>query len=437
LAEAKDAPSPAPEQDLCARFERSMAGGLGSRPHLIWRGRNLTADCVVQIGATPFLLRIEQGRIQECRKGLPLLCSWTFALRGSAEAWDALWQDPPPPGWHDIFALAKRGEMSLEGNLQPLMANLQYIKDVLSLPRQKSVKSSESPRTPSPGTIAIEPIIGRYATIRILGDDCRIYFEEAGQGIPLLCLHTAGADSRQFRHLLSDEAITRNFRVIAFDYPWHGKSNPPIGYQDREYKLTTELYIATIRAFCHALGLRRPVAIGCSIGGRIVLQLAQAHGAEFRALIGLESADYQQPWYDMNWLHRSDVHGGEVCAALCSGLVGAASPDEYRHETLWPYLQSGPGVFKGDLYFYRVDADLRGKLGSIDTAACPLYLLTGEYDFSCTPEDTQRTAAAIPGAKVTIMKGMGHFPMSENPARFREYILPVLAEIQKSEGSQG
>jgi pimeloyl-ACP methyl ester carboxylesterase len=88
-------------------------------------------------------------------------------------------------------------------------------------------------------------------------------------------------------------------------------------------------------------------------------------------------------------------------------------------------------VFKGDLYFYRVDADLRGKLGGIDTARCPLYLLTGEYDFSCTPEDTMRTAAGIPGAKVTIMQGVGHFPMSENPAQFRRYILPVLDEIRR------
>jgi hypothetical protein len=27
------------------------------------------------------------------------------------------------------------------------------------------------------------------------------------------------------------------------------------------------------------------------------------------------------------------------------------------------------------------------------------------------------------------MKEVGHFPMSENPAKFREYILPVLAKI--------
>ena len=59
-----------------------------------------------------------------------------------------------------------------------------------------------------------------------------------------------------------------------------------------------------------------------------------------------------------------------------------------------------------------------------------VYLLTGEYDFSCTPEDTERTAAQIKGARVTVMREIGHFPMSENPAQFRRYILPVLEEIR-------
>jgi pimeloyl-ACP methyl ester carboxylesterase len=279
---------------------------------------------------------------------------------------------------------------------------------------------------------AFEPIVGRYLTVSILGRRCRIYTEEAGSGIPLLCLHTAGADSRQFRHLLCDDAVTSRYRVITFDMPWHGKSYPPAGWQESEYRLTTELYVETIRAFCSAMALERPVVMGCSIGGRIVLQLAHAHGGEFRALIGLESADYQQPWYDTSWLHRADVHGGEVCAALVSGLIAPQSPAQYRDETLWQYMQGGPGIFKGDLYFYRVDADLRGKLGGIDTRRCPLYLLTGEYDFSCMAEDTLRTAKAIPGAKVTVMEQVGHFPMSENPAQFRKYLLPVLEEICKA-----
>jgi pimeloyl-ACP methyl ester carboxylesterase len=288
-------------------------------------------------------------------------------------------------------------------------------------------------------TAKIEPIVGRYIHVEIEGESNRIYFEENGAGIPLVCLHTAGSDGRQWRHFLADEEFAKDFRIIAFDMPWHGKSNPPAGGNGEEYRLTTARYTQTIRAFCRALSLEKPVVMGCSIGGRIVLNLAIEHAREFRALIGLEAADFQAPWYDTDWLNRPDVHGGEVCAALVSGLIAPQSPQSARSETLWCYKQSGPGAFKGDLYFYRVDGDLRGRVEGIDTAACPLYLLTGEYDFSCTPDDTMRTAAAIKGASVTIMEQLGHFPMSENPERFRRYITPVLREIlrQTSFDKQG
>lgn len=279
-------------------------------------------------------------------------------------------------------------------------------------------------------TAPIEPIIGRYVHVTLGGRPHRIYFEEAGRGIPLVCLHTAGADGRQFRHLMMDAAITENFRVLAFDLPWHGKSNPPEGWQREEYRLTIRSYTEAIRSFCAALDLKKPVVLGCSIGGRIVLNLAIEHAAEFRALIGLEAADYQAPWYDRDWLYRPDVHG-EVSAALVSGMMAPQSPDAARWETLWHYMQGGPGIFKGDLYFYRVDGDLRDRVGGIDTRICPLYLLTGEYDFSCTPEDTERTAKQIAGAEVTVMRELGHFPMSENPAQFRRYILPVLERIRQ------
>jgi len=276
-----------------------------------------------------------------------------------------------------------------------------------------------------------EPIVGRYLRLDLDGRRHRLYVEEAGQGIPLVCLHTAGADGRQFRHLMNDEAVTRHYRVLAFDMPWHGKSPPPAGWQDEEYTLTTRGYVDLIMTFITTLGLERPVVLGCSIGGKIVLELARLHAKSFRALIGLESADYQAPWYDdTGWLHRSDVHGGEVSGALMSGLIAPQSPEETRWDTLWMYMMSGPGVFKGDLFFYRADGDFRDRVAQIDTSHCPLYLLTGEYDFSCTPEDTLRTAAKIQGARVTIMKEIGHFPMSENPAQFRRYLLPVLDEIR-------
>ena len=193
--------------------------------------------------------------------------------------------------------------------------------------------------------------------------------------------------------------------------PRHGKSLPPAGWQDEEYRLTTDAYVEMILAFCEALGLERPVVLGCSIGGKIVLELALRAPERFRALIGLEAAAHQEPWYDdTSWLHRPDVHGGELCSALMSGLIAPHAPAETRWETLWMYAQGGPGVFRGDLHFYRAEGDLRGRVDRIDTARCPLYLLTGEYDFSCTPDDTRAHGGPDPGRPCHDHEGAGALP---------------------------
>src|SRR3546814_4182441 len=67
--------------------------------------------------------------------------------------------------------------------------------------------------------IEIEPITGRYLRITFKGAPHRIYFEESGEGIPLLCLHTAGSDTRQYRSLMNEAKVTNNFKVICFDLP--------------------------------------------------------------------------------------------------------------------------------------------------------------------------------------------------------------------------
>jgi pimeloyl-ACP methyl ester carboxylesterase len=275
-----------------------------------------------------------------------------------------------------------------------------------------------------------EIIRGGYINLELSGRSHRLYYEEAGEGVPLLCLHTAGSDTRQYRGVLNDPDVTKKFRVIAFDLPWHGKSSPPEGWQDQEYALTTAAYIEAILAVTQALRLEKPVVMGCSIGGRIVLHLALHHPKRFRALIGLESAASSDPHFDTAWTNRPDVHGGEICAAMVSGAVGPDCPSKDRWETLWHYMQSGPGVFRGDLHFYRTDGDMRADVGKIDTTKCPLYLLTGDYDYSASPADTRLVADAVSGAEFTEMKGLGHFPMSEDPRRFVEkFLMPVLESV--------
>ncbi|MCX7362819.1 MAG: alpha/beta hydrolase [Alphaproteobacteria bacterium] len=281
----------------------------------------------------------------------------------------------------------------------------------------------------------MEPVIGRYLRLDLNGKPHRLYFEEAGQGIPLVCLHTAGADGRQFRALLNDVEITRRFRVLVFDLPWHGKSSPPPGFERETYRLTTDLYVDTAMAFCRALGLERPVVMGCSIGGRAVLHLGLRHGDYFRAAIGLQSATHADPGADtrlrdLGVLHRPDVHGQEAAAGSVACLISPTSPETEKWETLWHYMQGGPGVFLGDLHYYFTDGDLRnGLLDGLDTKRCPLHLLTGEYDLSATPELTAELAKLVKATSFQVMEGLGHFPMSESPGQFRRYLLPVLERI--------
>ena len=277
----------------------------------------------------------------------------------------------------------------------------------------------------------IEPVIGRYLNLELEGSSYRIFFEEAGEGIPLVCLHTAGADSRQYRHLMTDEAITKHFRVIAFDLPYHGRSNPPDRWWLEKYRLTTRRYIAFIRAVWQTLGLDRPVVIGCSMGGAIVLKLAADHQRELRGIIGLESSAFAPGRYN-EFLHHPAIHGGELAASYTYGLCAPQSPESNARENWWYYSQAGPGVYAGDVHFYSIDWDGREAITAIDTTVCKVSLLSGEYDYSATPEMTRQVASAIPGSRLVDMKGIGHFPMIENYPLFRHYLLPELEFIRSS-----
>lgn len=277
----------------------------------------------------------------------------------------------------------------------------------------------------------LEPVTGHYVTLDLDALPHRIYFEEAGSGIPLLCQHTAGAHGAQWRHLLASEEVTRSFRVIAYDLPYHGKSLPPEGlaWWAEEYRLTKDFLMQVPLALSRALALDRPVYIGSSIGGHLALDLASNHPDAFRAVIGLEAAA-ATPGTDLDIMNHPRVSNA-FKASLMYGLTAPTAPERYRRETEWVYSQGAPPVFKGDLYYYGVDHDMSdAELAAIDTSRCAVHLLTGTYDYT-TPVAVSRAAAdAIPGATFAPMEGLGHFPMCEDPERFLAYLLPVLEKVR-------
>ena len=124
---------------LVARLRHAIGIAFDGDTELQRRARHLQTRCLIGIGGERLLLVVHDGHATIADR-IPLLCSWAFVIRGRTQAWEALWQPVPKPGSHDLFALYKRGELQIEGDLQPLMANLQYFKDLLTLAREGATR---------------------------------------------------------------------------------------------------------------------------------------------------------------------------------------------------------------------------------------------------------------------------------------------------------
>ncbi len=120
---------------LADRFA-AVPGLLAADTDLLRRGRWLNVECRIDIGSEPFFLSFRDGALTGFERGPRLMRSTSFVYRAGDEAWSNYWKPVPEPGWHDLFALTKRGVASIEGDLRPFLQNLQYFKDLLALPRR-------------------------------------------------------------------------------------------------------------------------------------------------------------------------------------------------------------------------------------------------------------------------------------------------------------
>ncbi|MFC7689482.1 alpha/beta fold hydrolase [Paeniroseomonas aquatica] len=89
---------------------------------------------------------------------------------------------------------------------------------------------------------------------------------------------------------MADPRLTRDWRLTAFDLPWHGKSPPPPGSQPGDWRLTTDRYVEIIMGVIRAAGLHRPVVLGASMSGEICLELALRHPEAFGGIIACEAS---------------------------------------------------------------------------------------------------------------------------------------------------
>jgi pimeloyl-ACP methyl ester carboxylesterase len=355
-----------------------------------------------------------------------------ITLAGDAATWARVLAPQPPRFHNDVMANISL-DQGLSRAADPVVFAQYYpaVMRAIELLRPAEATSMAMRDEARPAAQYDAPV-GRYIHLDLGGHDHRIYFEEAGQGIPLLLQHTAGCHGSQWRHLFEVPEITEHFRLIAYDLPYHGKSIPPVtkAWWAERYDLEGEFLRSVPLELSRALELTDPVFMGCSVGGLLALDLAARHADAFRAVISVEGAlKVEGDLDDLGELWHPQV-SNEYKARLMDGLMSPTSPKPYRKETSWVYSAGWPPVFLGDLYYYIEDFDLRDAADRIDTNACGVHILSGEYDWSGTAELGRAAQEAISGATWVEMKGVGHFPMSENPIAFVEYLLPILDRLR-------
>lgn len=75
----------------------SLSDKVNSNERLIHRGRFVNTVFLLEVGPTSYLVRIHTGRVESVTVGPFVMPRWTFALRASADAWNAFWEPQPKP----------------------------------------------------------------------------------------------------------------------------------------------------------------------------------------------------------------------------------------------------------------------------------------------------------------------------------------------------
>ncbi|MFC3102531.1 alpha/beta fold hydrolase [Salinisphaera aquimarina] len=350
-----------------------------------------------------------------------------FTLVADDSDWETFFLKEPPPAYQSFFGMLMRvSSASIAGDELVMAQHAHLVRRVLDIGRETLAGTCVEP---DPVRRSKADLSAGYVEIEIDGESLDIFYESAGHGRDVLLLHTAGAYARQYHGLMAESALTERCRLVAFDLPGHGRSDALPGVAPADYSLTTELYAQIILSVISQLDLDRPVLSGSSMAGEICLEMALRSADRLAGVIACEASDYV-PGRTTPWARHPRVNQSLFVPEWINGLMAPHTSAACRQQVWWGYSQGGYATFAGDIDFYTGEWDARERVASIDTAVCPVVMLTGEYDYSCTPEMSKATAKKIPGAVYWTMPKLGHFPMAEHPSVFATHFIRALDLIE-------
>ncbi|GAB2663374.1 alpha/beta hydrolase [Prescottella soli] len=224
----------------------------------------------------------------------------------------------------------------------------------------------------------------------------------------VLCIHTAGQSGVQWRHVASTLA-DKGYRVIVPDLPGHGRSEPAV----KGPVVDLTVYGDWLSKLLDALDVERPYVIGCSIGGKLTLELATRPERPLAGAIAM-AAEAGPGRVNVAGLRREleDVAGpsrGERTYLGTLASVGDTVSAERAQLIATMHRREDPVISSSDLIGWG-DHDVRDRLC---LTTCPVHMVAGEQDPWIAPDTVKVDAARIRGARFTLLTGIGHYPMEE------------------------
>lgn len=223
----------------------------------------------------------------------------------------------------------------------------------------------------------------------------------------IVFVHGSGGDhtvwDAQYGELQGD------FNVASVSLPGHGLSG---GAGERD----VTKYVQWVKKTINALGLRQPVLVGHSLGAAISLNFAVRDGAFLAAIVPV-GGGVKMP---VNPMILEKIHSDlpSVISLVVKFAVAKANRD-----AVGPFLQEGlakvnPDAFYGDLYA----CDRMDVTSDVAKIGIPTLVVCGDDDKMTPPDLSRFIADAVPGAKLALIDGAGHYVMREKPREFNRVL---------------
>lgn len=254
----------------------------------------------------------------------------------------------------------------------------------------------------------------------------RIAFQRKGEGIPLVLLHGALSDSREWHRQLDE--LSDDFTVVAWDAPGCGRSDDP----PETFRLPD--YADCLAAFIEEIGLVRPHVLGLSFGGGLALELYRRHPAIPRSLILASAyagwAGSLPPEVVEERLQQGLLQSGlppeQVVEMWIPTLFTKSVSTDVIKETAAIMSEFHPIGMRAMLLAF-AEADLRDMLPTIEV---PTLLLYGEADQRSPLNVAESLHARIPGSKLVVIQDVGHMSNLEAPEIFNTEVRNFLRAYQ-------